>query len=68
MATTKLTEAQQTCGDVIDRLPCLRCGATSLKGCTIPLAERAEATRIINSTPGLHLRLLNKRAAMEKNP
>lgn len=62
-----LTEAQQTCGDVIDRLPCLRCGATSLKDCTLPIAGRAAAVTIINNTPGLDAQLLAKREAMAKS-
>lgn len=61
-----LTEAQQTCGDVIDRLPCLRCGAASLKACTLPMAGRIEARDIINATPGLHNKLLAERAAISK--
>ncbi len=60
-----LTEAQATCGDVIDRLPCLRCGATTLRTCTLPMPERAAATQIINDTPGLHCKLLANRARLE---
>lgn len=58
-----LTEAQQTCGDVIDRLPCLRCGAMSLRACALPMAGRIAATTLINNTPGLHAQLLAKREA-----
>lgn len=61
-----LTEAQQACGDVLDRLPCLRCGAKSLKGCTLSMDERTAATTVINNTPGLYQRLLAKRDDMAR--
>lgn len=27
------------CGDMLDRLPCKRCGATRLSACTLPLSK-----------------------------
>jgi hypothetical protein len=48
-----LSEAQRRCGDVLDRLPCRHCGASTLRGCTVPMAEKAVASAVINDTPGL---------------
>ncbi len=62
MTLDDLTLAQQSCGDVIDRFPCLRCGATTPKDCTLPMPSRIAACDIINSTPGLHNQLLALRA------
>lgn len=54
----EVTEAQRTCGDVLDQLPCPRCGAMSLRTCPVPMSIRGAAGRLINNTPGLmnHLR------------
>ena len=66
----ELTAAQRTCGDVLDRLPCVRCGATTLKQCTLGYWERAQATQLINATPGLYQRLItaNDRAKSALTP
>lgn len=57
-----LSTAQKSCGDVLDRLPCLHCGAETLRECVLPLPQRKAAGDLINNTPGLHNRLLALRA------
>lgn len=57
----RLSEAQKQCGDVLDRLPCLHCGAETLRACVLPLSERRKARDVINNVPGLHNRLLAAR-------
>lgn len=61
-----LTEAQRQCGDILDRLPCLRCGATNLRQCTTPGWDRAQATKLINRTPGLYQQLITANDAARK--
>lgn len=43
------TNEPTTCGDVLDRFPCARCGATTPNECTRSMKERIAAADAINT-------------------
>lgn len=63
-----MTPAQRACGDVIDNLPCDYCGATTLRACTLTIADRRSAADLINSNPGVmnHLRRLSRQHLLKQ--
>lgn len=46
-----LSKAHRTCGDVLDRFPCARCGARVSRDCPIPMPERVAGRLLINDNP-----------------
>lgn len=41
---------QRNCGDILDRLPCVECGAASIRNCPLTLEQAKPVCDLINST------------------